>query len=262
LIRNNPSIPALRNALRNTLILSSLHQKWWWNDPDCLVVRDEDSRLNESEVQSAISVVGLSGGMFIHSDDLLKVSPQRLNWISRLVPNLGLRGEPLDLLQREMPRLYRVKVEHNDQNWQLVALFNWLDHPANCPLRFSDLGYGDGTELHVFDFWDEVYRRVNQPEIVFQHVSAHGCKLLRISQVSKSPQLVGDTLHVSQGREVTLLRIVEGSLEIETIDMHRRVQGELWISLENSPREARFNREPVDIRSRGEGVYSLKVEKN
>ena len=98
LTKKNPSMPALRNALRHTLNLSSLHQRWWWNDPDCLLVRDTDTRLTEAEVQSAVSLVGLSGGMLVSSDDMRSVDPERLAWVSKLVPNLGLGGLPLDYL--------------------------------------------------------------------------------------------------------------------------------------------------------------------
>ena len=56
-------MPSLRNALRHTLNLDVLHKRLWWNDPDCLLVRDTNTRLTEPEVMSAITLVGLSGGM-------------------------------------------------------------------------------------------------------------------------------------------------------------------------------------------------------
>ena len=34
-----PHMPALRNALQNTLTRSVTHQRWWFNDPDCLFGR-------------------------------------------------------------------------------------------------------------------------------------------------------------------------------------------------------------------------------
>ncbi len=260
LTRSNPSMPALRNAIRNTLVLNSLHQSWWWNDPDCLLVRDSETSLTEAEVQSSVSLVGLSGGMLVSSDDLGKVPQERLKWLISLVPNLGLRGEPLDLLQHEMPGLYRVKLEQAGQEWQLVALFNWSDQTADLRLRPADLGYAAGARLHLFDFWERQYRRVSEAEVVFAAVPAHGCKLLRTAEVGEAAQVVGDTLHISQGKELRNVRIVEGTLEIETIDMGRRVEGEVWLAGERMPIKARCNGADAAVEAKGQGVYAVKVD--
>jgi alpha-galactosidase len=260
LIRGNPSIPALRNAVRNTLVMSSLHKQWWWNDPDCLLVRDVDSRLTEAEVKSAVSLVGLSGGLLVSSDDLGKVSVERLKWLSRLIPSLGLKGVPLDLLKQEMPSLYQVKVDHAGQPWQLVALFNWANRPADCRLYFSDLGYQLGASLHVFDFWAEEYRRVAEPVMLFTGVPAHGCKLLRLCEVGDTPLLVGDTLHISQGMEVSSMRIADKVVTIETTELGRRADGKLWLALPAASTQAYCNGELVEVEVKGEGVYAMQVE--
>jgi alpha-galactosidase len=257
LIRGNPSVPALRNALRNTLVLDSLNRKWWWNDPDCLLVRDENTRLTSHEVQSAVSLVGLSGGMLVSSDDLRKVPSGRLRWLSLLTPNLGLEGHVLDLLENSMPGLYVVKVEQGGQGWQLAALFNWSDQPADCALCFADLGYQDGVHKHVFDFWEGKYQQVSQPKVVFRQVPAHGCKLLRICQAGNNPQLVGSTLHISQGLELSSMRVVEGKLVIESINLNRQVEGELWLALDHPPIEAHCNGQRLEIHKIEEGVYGI-----
>jgi len=247
LLSSNPSMPALRNALRNTLHLGSLHGKWWWNDPDCLLVRDADSRLSEAEVQSAVALVGLSGGLLISSDDLRKVTPARLGWVSRLVPNLRLHGAPLDRLERDMPSVYRVKLSHNGQDWQLVGLFNWQDQPADLELPFSSLGFSDGARLHGFDFWSCSYLGVHEGQLVFEALPAHGCKLLRLCEQGESPQVVGDTLHISMGAEIKALRIVNESLELELLDMGRSVEGEVWVRADEDVNEASCNGRQVKI---------------
>jgi hypothetical protein len=165
-------------------------------------------------------------------------------------------------LQNEMPALYRVSVEHAGQAWQLVALFNWSDKPADLHLVLADVGLGPGTHLHIFDFWSQRYLRVNQPEILFNAVPAHGCKLLRICQVRDSPQLVGDTLHISQGLELDSMRIAEGRLDIQTIDLDRKVTGELWLALPGKPGEVRSNGQIVQVEQKEEGVYALHLEFN
>ena len=259
LISNNPSMPALRNALRNTLNLNSTHKRLWWNDPDCLLVRDEDSHLSEAEVQSELSLIGLSGGLFISSDDLRKLSPQRLNWVSRLAPNLGLHGLPLDEMQRDMPATYRVRLQKGEQKWQLVALFNWEDHPAELHLQPSDLDYPSGTELHVFDFWTAQHQQTSESTLVFSNVPPHGCKLLRLCQMEGEAQIVGDTLHISMGLEVDSILREGDRLEIKLLDLGRRLEGELWLRSDDELREAWVNGRQGSVEAQGLGIYLLSI---
>lgn len=263
LFRRNPSMPSLRNALRHTLNLSTLHQRWWWNDPDCLLVRSRHTHLTRAEVQSAVTLIGLSGGLLVSSDDMRRMDPERLRWVSLLVPSLGLRGLPLDLLEHEMPEVYRVQLHlpgATDQYYQLVGLFNWRDHPADCRLQFERLGFPPGADLHVFDFWSNVCQSLEAPEIEFHRLPAHGCKLLRICAGTPSPQLVGDTLHLSQGAEIASWSVRPDHLSIETIDFGRRVEGSLWFRLPGMPLSAACNGQPVDIDAPGEGIYALHLQ--
>jgi alpha-galactosidase len=260
LIKHNPSMPALRNAMRHTMLLSSLNRKWWWNDPDCLLVRDIDTDLTSAEVQSSVSLIGLSGGMLISSDDYKKVSPDRMRWLSLLVPNLGLAGNPGRHYGGELPSLYQVMVERGENTWQLVLLINWSDMPADCRLCFSELGYSETTSMHVFDFWDQKYQRVTEPELVFKQVPAHGCKLLRLCETGPIPQLVGDTLHIGQGLELNSMRIVDNAMEIETIDLGRRVAGNLWFKFDIAPKAAFCNGEIVNLDEKGHGLYAISVQ--
>ncbi len=260
LIKGEPSMPSLRNALRHTMNLSSLHKRWWWNDPDCLLVRDTDTHLTWHEVQSAVTLVGLSGGMLVLSDGLRKLNASRLRWISLLVPNLGLRGVSLDWLEHEMPHLYRLQLPKTENNWHSVAVFNWNDLPEDYCLWFTKLGVQPGAELHVFDFWAGHYHHVTDSQIVFPGLPAHGCKLLRVCEVAKTPQLVGDTLHISQGAEIAAWKVEGEQLSIETVDMGRRVEGDLWLALARLPVGVTCNGERVDVKEKGEGIYALHLE--
>jgi alpha-galactosidase len=259
LIKKEPSMPSLRNAIRHTLNLSVLHQRWWWNDPDCLLARDTDTHLTEPEVLSAVTLVGLSGGMLVSSDDLRKLNPDRLGWVSLLVPNLGIRGSPLGLLKNLMPEGFQVRLTSLGQSWQEVGIFNWSDQPADCSIRFEELGYTTGTTLHIFDFWTRQYRRLTDPVMVFPAMPAHGRKLLRVCEVREAPQLVGDTLHISQGAEIASWQVEENKLVIATMGMGRRVDGKLWLALVNPPRAATCNEAEVDVEDIGEGIYGLHV---
>ena len=62
--------PATANAWRNTLSRSFQHRQLWLNDPDCLMLRQSETRLTPAEAERWAHAVGASGGMALVSDDL------------------------------------------------------------------------------------------------------------------------------------------------------------------------------------------------
>lgn len=62
--------PAVVNAWRSTLARSFMHRKLWLNDPDCLMLRREQTELTAPAVRTWALAVGTSGGMPIISDEL------------------------------------------------------------------------------------------------------------------------------------------------------------------------------------------------
>ena len=165
LLRRERSVPSLRNNLRHTLVHSCLHRRWWWNDPDCLLVRAADTRLSEAEVQSAVSLLGLSGGLVISSDELDRLPPERRRWIALLTPVLSPGGRALDLFEREMPELYDLPLETEWGSWQVVLAANWTDRPRRLGLELARLGLPPEEPLHVFDFWSRTYTRHQGPRL-------------------------------------------------------------------------------------------------
>ena len=138
-------------------------------------------------------------------------------------------------------------------------MFNWSDHPADCRIKFEELGFAAGVSMHVFDFWNRQYWRVTEPEMVFHSVPAHGCKLLRVCEVLDVAQLVGDSLHISQGAEIASWQEESGRLLIETVDMGRQVEGMLWLAVAKPPSKVTCNDFDGDLVDLGEGVYGLRL---
>mmetsp|Transcript_6450 Transcript_6450/g.10487 ORF Transcript_6450/g.10487 Transcript_6450/m.10487 type:complete len:1168 (+) Transcript_6450:171-3674(+) len=93
---DNGTLPSLRGMLRNTLSRSVLGHRWWHNDPDCVLLGNT-TKHTDNEVISAASVVGMTGGMFLLSDDMEKVSDARLSIARKIFPLTGVTAVPLDL---------------------------------------------------------------------------------------------------------------------------------------------------------------------
>ncbi len=57
-------------ALKNPILRSFMHRRWWLNDPDCLLLRRQGVRLTDNEKQLYARVCGALDAMLIESDDL------------------------------------------------------------------------------------------------------------------------------------------------------------------------------------------------
>ena len=62
--------PATAHAFTNTLTRSFMHRRLWLNDPDCLMLRTEDTGLTPAAARTWAHAVAVSGGMALVSDDL------------------------------------------------------------------------------------------------------------------------------------------------------------------------------------------------
>jgi len=246
--RAESGMAAARNAIQVTLVRSALHGRWWHNDPDCLLVRDQDTRLTEDEVRSLVSVIGLSGGLVLSSDDLPRLSPSRRRYLAALLPALGERALPLDLLGREMPELYVLRMKRDWGEWVVVGLFNWDDRPAPRTLDLARLGLRADAPHHVFDFWEGRYWRVSDGGLTFDSIPAHGGHLLRVCPVMDQPHLVATDWHITMGGEVTGWCAEGGRLTMQ-VELGRNARGAVWLGLPagGALREARCEGQRIEI---------------
>lgn len=96
-----------RTALINDLTRSSMHRNLWFNDPDCLLVRKNKNKMNESQTKLMASVMAVSGGMLLVSDDLTKLEMERLDLLKKaFLLNRECQGKtpiPLGIFDSEFP---------------------------------------------------------------------------------------------------------------------------------------------------------------
>jgi alpha-galactosidase len=197
------SVPSTRNAIQNTLTRAPLHQRWWTNDPDCLLVRS-DSELTLAEIHSLATAIALTGGPLLLSDDLLAEFPQeRMRVAEQLVPLIGQRGRVLDWFDAITPRLLRVDLENVTGNWHLVAIFNWDDEEQDVSLPLEKLALHP-EDYFAREFWSGATPRISNGLLHLKSIPAHGVKLLALRPAqSEKVCYLGSDLHISQGLEVT-----------------------------------------------------------
>ncbi len=183
------SDPAAINSIRNSIDRFWMHGRLWMNDPDCLIVRATDTALTLDEVRSLTAMIGMTGGMVLSSDNLTKLTPERQELISLLLPVYGKSAVPLDLFSGpEVPQV----LELDCGTHRMLALFNWSDQEAVVEGPIPD------GEWHAFEFWAEAYLG-RLSSVLSLAIPAHDCKLMRLTRATGHPQVVGSTLHLLQG---------------------------------------------------------------
>ena len=180
--------------LRNTIHRSIFGFKWWHNDPDCLMLGDT-THLTFQELVSSASIVGMTSGLLLLSDDLEQVSKRNMEVAKKIYPVTGVTATCLDLHSSmdsfsnilhlwcsdnhisnanntnhdianaiAIPKhMNYVQVAKNLGTWTIVSLSNWHNQPRviSTPLRpILPIQNSNTKEIlgyHVFAFWSSRY---------------------------------------------------------------------------------------------------------
>jgi alpha-galactosidase len=128
------TLPALRAMIRNSISRAPLGHRWWHNDPDCLLL-GMTTRLTDFEVASAASIVAMTCGMLLLSDDLTRVPLTRMRIASKIYPMTGASAVVLDLHSTNdgLPSLlrlwctdrYQPVLRPEDQDFDMQQDFNF-----------------------------------------------------------------------------------------------------------------------------------------
>jgi alpha-galactosidase len=255
-LEKDEGMPSVRNAILTTINRSAMHGHWWINDPDCLLIRSTETQLSAAEVQTLATVIAMSAGSLIVSDDLPALTEGRIDWLTRLVPPLPKAARAVDWFDTPQPSKLIADLEGPSGRWHLLGLINWNDEPAELVLDLRDFGLEGSNQYHVVNFWRERYKRLSSTLMHFPDIPAHGVCLLAIRPTSKEPVWIGDTLHVSQGLAVKEWRLNQNRIDA-TLGLGRRASGKAWINLHEKPDIIRIDDQEVKWQVIDQGVIEL-----
>jgi alpha-galactosidase len=136
-----------RTALLNDLTRASMHRNLWLNDPDCLLVRKKKNKMTEAQTKIMASVMGVSGGMLLVSDDLTRLELERLALLKKVFQLnsecAGLTPIPLGFFENDFPQgLYNPA--------GFVGIWNVKEEPAKISVTLPKPIRSNGPFL---DFW-------------------------------------------------------------------------------------------------------------
>ncbi len=139
-----PTLPAVRNAVRSILSRAWMHRRLWLNDPDCLMVRTRETRLTNEEITTLAASISATGGMAVFSDDVSLLSPIDLALLrdtialAREVDSGGAlgTGRSIGLLDDE----FAAGVAGHTPSGAIVARVNAADDPRQLEFDLSAIG--------------------------------------------------------------------------------------------------------------------------
>ena len=249
IFRPEPDFPAARNAIQNAVTRAPMHQRWWVNDPDCLLIRPE-SDLSLEEVQSLAAVIGLTGGSVLLSDDMTRLPESRLRIARQMLPPVGKRPQVMDWFDEAMPRRLRLDLRAHGAAWHLIALFNWSDKAADLALDLSEFSLDSSKKWIASEFWRGDVRMLEKGVTEYLNVAPNGCVLLALRQATTAAQYAGSDLHFSQGLEILKLEADNGKLTL-WLDTEGRPEGRIILRLPGVP--------GIEHEVIGDGLYGVPV---
>ncbi len=271
-----PNLPSARLACHNALTRAALHQRWWINDPDCLLL-SPDTHLTQAEVQSIATIIALTGGSFMLSDPLPGLPDERLRLAEALLPLIGKTPYVLDWFDTRLeagaatPSRIQLDLDGPAGRWHLLALFNWGDQPDDLILRPNDFYLESRAEYRARSFWDgRLYRIFGQP-LVLKNVPPHGVILLAARPArAHQPLYLGSDLHISQGLELSGWTWDSPSQASQTdgrpgklsfrLERPGPARGVVALALPDEPREVLLNGSPTSWQSLEAETYRVDVE--
>lgn len=166
---------ATRNAVVNIATRAHLDRRWWRNDPDCLMVRDTDTKLTEEEVRVLATVIGMTDGMLVVSDRLTRLSPARREVIGRARALAGGAVEAADLFEQELPEVLVARHEdHVD-----VAVLNMAETARHMSVDLARRGV-DAPPGELAEFWTGAAVGVRGGLAHFGELPPHSARVVRV----------------------------------------------------------------------------------
>ena len=126
-----------RGTTRETFHRNWQNGRFWWNDPDCVLLYG-DKKLTDAEFSFHATAIYAAGGMTLSGDDLPRLSPERLAMLRKLVPPTGVPARFDD----DTFRIGRVSLADRT----MICVFNWDDTPQNVSVRLP-------KKVRVSDYW-------------------------------------------------------------------------------------------------------------
>ncbi|MBK8193986.1 MAG: alpha-galactosidase [Lewinellaceae bacterium] len=118
------------SALRSTLGRWQLNGRFFQNDPDVFILRDENQHLTLAQQQTVLTINVLLGSLLFTSDDAGRYSPEQK---AELESAFDLRGSTVSVVQEVEKDVYQIMFTNSGERY--VACCNLNDRPAGVQIQ-------------------------------------------------------------------------------------------------------------------------------
>jgi len=191
-----------------------LHNRVWYNDPDCLMLREP---LTLEQARAWASWIAVSGQMNLVSEWLPGLPPERLDLVKRSMPNHGMNARPLDLFENAIPQVWLLNDE-KDATRHVLAIFNWdTTSSKQVSVPLAKIGTGPFTG---FEYWEGIPANPTG-NVLDVTVPPASCKVIALRAAIGGPCVVSTSRHITQG----IIDLTEEQWD----DASRTLSGTSWV---------------------------------
>ncbi|MFX1413864.1 MAG: glycoside hydrolase family 36 protein [Promethearchaeota archaeon] len=210
LIESGIQTPGLKVSLINIIYRSFMHRKFWINDPDCLMIRRTDTELTIEEIRLQLTIMGLSCGQILISDDITQLSEEEIKDAKLLIPPYNPNNfHPIavDAFTSKLPTIFMLETNQVIGKRFLVAIINWENNFVNKKVNIKKITLYEKNETNflIFDYWNKKFLGLfkTHQDLLLHKLAPHSCRYLAIIPIDDieiaEPVLLSTTLHITQG---------------------------------------------------------------
>jgi hypothetical protein len=188
----------IRSGAQMGTRLYFLHNRVWYNDPDCLLLREP---MTLEQARAWGSWIAVTGQLNMVSEWLPGLPRDKLEVVKRSMPNHGLCARPLDLFENALPHVWHLTAGTSEQRKDILGLFNWDEE--QCDLLHIELGKlklpngGEGDYIG-FDYWENKFIWPFSG-VLKAELQPSSCRVIAVRPLLERPQLVSTSRHITQG---------------------------------------------------------------
>jgi hypothetical protein len=186
-----------RYGLATIAALWYKHRRFWINDPDSIQI-GKGCSLNEARVRA--TMVSLSGGHLMVSEDLRTLDPARLEIIRRILPAQPTAARPLDLFENPFPdgypSLWALTTPSPIGRRTALAVFNMAPETRKWTITPQMLGLAAGDDFVALEWWGQ--RWIGRYQDSFEiDVPPEDVAVIHAMPVVRSPRLLSVSHHIT-----------------------------------------------------------------
>ena len=192
-------LDSFRHGMGTIAALWFKNRRFWVNDADSIQIA-KGCPLSELRVRA--TVVALSGGHLMLSEDLRFVDAERLEMVRRLLPPYPVAARPLDLFENPSPEgypsLWSLPLKTGFGPMTVLAVFNLTDRARRFEIQPEMLGIERGRRFLALEWWQ--YRWLGQFQTAFQvEVPAQDVAVIHARPVQDVPGMISVSHHITGG---------------------------------------------------------------